>query len=89
MNRRQFLSAAAAPLLRSHAAGKPLNFVFILADDLGWSDIGCYGADLHETPNLDRLANSSVRFTHACTAAPVCTPTRASIQTGSILLSST
>ncbi len=58
------------------------NFVFILADDLGWSDLGCYGADLHETPNIDRLAKQCVRFTNAYSAAPVCSPTRASIMTG-------
>ena len=58
------------------------NFIFILADDLGWSDIGCYGADLHETPNLDRLAQQGMRFTDAYAAAPVCSPTRASILTG-------
>ena len=56
--------------------------VFVLADDLGWSDVGCYGADLHETPNLDALAKDSVRFTRAYTASPVCSPTRASIMTG-------
>ena len=38
------------------------NIVFIMADDLGWSDLGCYGSDLHETPNLDRLAQESVVF---------------------------
>ena len=64
------------------SAPKPWNFVFLLADDLGWADLACYGGDLHETPNLDRLAKESVRFTDAYTAAPVCTPTRASIMTG-------
>jgi arylsulfatase A len=58
------------------------NFVFILADDLGWSDLGCYGSDLHETPNIDRLARQGMRFTDAYAAAPVCSPTRASIMTG-------
>jgi arylsulfatase A len=58
------------------------NFVFILADDLGWADLGCYGSDLHETPNIDRLARQGMRFTDAYAAAPVCTPTRASIMTG-------
>lgn len=58
------------------------NIIFILADDLGWSDIGCYGADLHETPNLDLLARQGMRFTDAYAAAPVCSPTRASILTG-------
>jgi arylsulfatase A-like enzyme len=58
------------------------NFVFILVDDLGWADVGCYGSDLHETPNIDRLARQGMRFTDAYAAAPVCTPTRASIMTG-------
>jgi arylsulfatase A-like enzyme len=58
------------------------NIVFVLADDLGWSDLGCYGSDLHETPHLDKFANQSVRFTNAYAASPVCTPTRASILTG-------
>jgi len=53
------------------------NVVLILADDLGWADLGCYGADLHRTPNLDRLAAQAMRFTDAYAAAPVCTPTRA------------
>ena len=58
------------------------NIVFIMADDLGWSDLACFGADLHRTPNIDRLARQSVRFTDAYAASPVCTPTRASILTG-------
>lgn len=58
------------------------NFVFILADDLGWKDLGCYGSTFHETPNLDRLASEGVRFTNAYAACPVCSPTRASIMTG-------
>jgi len=61
---------------------KPRNIIVIMADDLGWSDVGCYGADLHETPHLDRLAASGVRFTQAYAAAPVCTPTRAAFMTG-------
>ena len=75
---------AAAALFVSLAFGqqsKP-NVVFILADDLGWADLGAYGADLHRTPNLDRFAASGVRFTNAYTASPVCSPTRASILTG-------
>ena len=63
------------------AAAKP-NFVFILADDLGWSDLGVYGSDLHETPRIDAFARGAMRFTQAYSAAPVCTPTRASILTG-------
>lgn len=58
-----------------------MNVVLILADDLGWSDLVCYGADLHETPHLDRLAGEGMRFTDAY-AASICSPTRASLLTG-------
>ncbi len=63
-------------------ADRPPNILFIMADDLGWSDVGCYGADLHETPHIDRLAEQGLRFTDAYAASPVCSPTRASILTG-------
>lgn len=66
---------------RLSAAEKP-NFVFILADDLGYSDLGCYGSAFHETPNLDRLASEGLRFTQAYTAGAVCSPTRSSLMTG-------
>src|SRR3954469_25470849 len=62
-------------------AARP-NFVFILADDLGWADLGCYGSTFYETPNLDRLARDGMRFTDAYAACCVCSPTRASIMTG-------
>ncbi len=58
------------------------NVIFILIDDLGWMDLGCYGSSFYETPNLDRLAHEGVRFTQAYAACPVCSPTRASIMTG-------
>jgi len=68
------------------AQQKPLqnktNIVFILADDMGWKDLGCYGNRFNETPNLDKLAESGLRFTQAYAACPVCSPTRASIMTG-------
>ncbi len=64
-----------------HAQSKP-NIVFILADDLGWSDLACYGNKFHETPNLDRMAQSGMKFTDAYAAAPVCSPTRAAFLTG-------
>ena len=60
----------------------PPNLVLIVADDLGWSDLACYGNAFHETPNLDRLAATGMRFTDAYAASPVCSPTRASILTG-------
>jgi len=62
-------------------AEKP-NILFILVDDLGYSDVACYGNTLHETPNVDRLAKEGIRFTDAYAACAVCSPTRASIQTG-------
>ena len=58
------------------------NFVFILADDLGWRDLGVYGSQYHETPHLDRLAAEGARFTDAYAAGNSCSPTRASILTG-------
>ncbi len=58
------------------------NIVFILADDLGWHQLGCYGNSFYETPNIDRLAREGIRFTQAYAAAPVCSPTRASVMTG-------
>ena len=58
------------------------NFVFILVDDLGWMDLGCYGSSFYETPCLDRLAGEGMRFTDAYASCPVCSPTRASIMTG-------
>ena len=77
------LLAAAGPLAaEAPDRSRPPNIVFILADDLGWSDLGGYGSDLHETPHIDRLVEEGVRFTSAYAAAPVCTPTRASIMTG-------
>lgn len=92
MNRRDCLKliglAGANPLILSQNAALEkmahprMNVIFILADDLGWSDLGCYNADLHETPNLDRLAQNNLRFTNAYAAGPVCSPTRASIMTG-------
>ncbi|MCE5205957.1 MAG: sulfatase [Porphyromonadaceae bacterium] len=58
------------------------NIILIVSDDMGWRDLGCYGNPIHETPNIDKLAGESVRFTNAYAAAPVSTPTRASMQTG-------
>lgn len=58
------------------------NIVFILADDLGQRDLGCYGSTFYETPALDQLAQEGARFTAAYAACPVCSPTRASIMTG-------
>ncbi len=61
---------------------KKQNIIFILADDLGWKDLGCYGSDFYETPNIDALAKEGLLFTDAYAASPLCSPTRASILTG-------
>ena len=58
------------------------NVVFFLVDDLGWMDLGCFGSSFYDTPHLDSLADSAMRFTSAYAACPVCSPTRASILTG-------
>ena len=66
----------------SKKPAKRPNFVFLLVDDLGWRDIGCFGSSFYETPNLDRLGREAMRFTNAYAACPVCSPTRASIMAG-------
>lgn len=58
------------------------NILIIYADDLGWSDMGCYGSIKNETPNLDKLAARGMRFTNAYAPAPICSASRASIMTG-------
>ena len=66
---------------RTAPADRP-NILFILADDLGWHQLGSYGTSYHETPVLDQMAADGMRFTQAYAAAPVCSPTRGSIMTG-------
>jgi arylsulfatase A-like enzyme len=68
--------------LSSNAAESKPNIVLILADDLGWADLGCYGSTFYQTPHIDRLAREGLRFADAYAAAPVCSPTRAAILTG-------
>lgn len=75
------LCASAAPLPAAPRAAQP-NVVFILADDLGAHDVGCFGSTFHETPNIDRLATRGMRFTQAYAASPLCSPTRSSILAG-------
>jgi arylsulfatase A-like enzyme len=96
INRRDFLKAIGAGAASMVAGGcraetgmpdsvsknEKLNFVFFLIDDLGWSDLGCYGSEFYLTPNIDSLAAEGVRFTDAYAACAVCSPTRASIMTG-------
>lgn len=82
MNRRDFLRSI--PLVTAgsaFAADKKPNIVFVLADDLGTGDVGCYGSDRYKTPNIDKLASGGTRYTHAYTA-PLCGPSRALILSG-------
>ncbi|MFT5223319.1 MAG: arylsulfatase A [Glaciecola sp.] len=95
LTRRQILqvTAAAAGSLLSQAAtfpsaaskagaGNRPNIVLILADDLGWGELGCFGQEIISTPNLDRMAGEGVRFTDFYSAAPICAPSRCSLLTG-------
>ena len=77
------LAALLLALAALHAAevGRP-NILFIMADDLGWRDLSCYGSTFYQTPNLDRLAARGVKFTQAYAANPLCSPTRSSVLTG-------
>lgn len=83
MGRRTFAAAAAASLIPTIAGGEQRlpNIVCILADDLGYGDLGCYGSRIR-TPNLDRMASEGARFRHFYAASPVCSPSRAALMTG-------
>ncbi|WP_182868385.1 sulfatase [Rhodopirellula sp. JC639] len=69
------------PLLGADSAGRP-NIVYIMADDLGWSDVGYNGAKFYETPNIDALCRSGMEFTSAYPGAANCMPSRACIMSG-------
>jgi arylsulfatase A-like enzyme len=75
------LMPAGAPAPAPAHPPKP-NIILILADDLGWRDLGCFGSDFYETPNLDRLAREGVRFTSAYSVAANCAPSRSCLLTG-------
>src|SRR5438105_2481273 len=64
------------------AADRPPNVILVLIDDMGWTDLGCYGSTFYETPNIDRLAASGMRLTNGYSACTVCSPTRAAGMTG-------
>ena len=82
-NRRDFLWSLGTGAAALGAAGATPNIVYILADDLGWGDLGCYNPDSRiPTPNADRLASQGVRFTDMHSPSAVCTPTRYGILTG-------
>ena len=68
-------------LQKTHAASQP-NFIIIFCDDLGYSDIGCFGSQLHRTPNIDKMASEGTRFTSFYVTSGVCSPSRSSLMTG-------
>ncbi|MDI1243201.1 MAG: sulfatase-like hydrolase/transferase [bacterium] len=89
VSRRNFIAGTVGTVLtasvdaqsQSRRSERP-NILFILADDMGWGDLSCYGRPDYQTPNLDKLASQAMRFTNAYSAAPVCTPTRVGFHTG-------
>jgi arylsulfatase A-like enzyme len=88
MTRRDVLKASAAPFVLAlgsrfaGAADRRPNIVFIMADDLGYADLSCYGRRDYRTPNIDRIAAGGMKFTHAYANAPVCSATRTALITG-------
>ena len=76
------LAACTAGSGAARPADQPPNIVLVLADDVGWAELGSHGNRFNETPNLDRMAREGVRFTAAYSAGPVCSPTRAALMTG-------
>jgi len=77
-----FLAIAMVLALATGVEARAPNVLFIMIDDLGWRDTGCYGSTFYETPNVDRLAASGMRFTDAYSANPLCSATRSSILSG-------
>ena len=97
LNRREFLNlaagGAAAVVIPSSgcqsefasagsAAKKRPNIIFIMVDDLGWADLGCYGSKAISTPNIDRMASEGIRFTDAYSGCTVCAPARSVLMAG-------
>src|SRR6187397_1167064 len=85
LSRREFIGSAIAGAALGQAAPRTAekpNVLFILADDLGYGDLSCYGRPDYRTPVLDNLARQGLKFMSAYAAAPVCTPTRCALATG-------
>jgi arylsulfatase A len=81
--KKQFLNLLlVCAFIPSLQAAKRPNFILFLVDDMGWTDLGCYGSDLYETPEIDKLAADGMLFKNAYAACTVCSPTRAAILTG-------
>jgi arylsulfatase A-like enzyme len=82
VTRRQFLAAGGATLLPAQTGSSKPNLLFILADDLGYGDLSCYGQRQLRTPNIDRIAAGGMRFTQAYAGSTVCAPSRCALMTG-------
>src|SRR4030081_3023125 len=82
MRRRDFPAGGAAAALSAQPMAAKPNIIFILADDLGYGDLGCYGQSKIKTPNLDRMAAEGMRFTNFYAGCTVCAPSRCTLMTG-------
>src|SRR5574340_1109655 len=82
LTRREMFGSLAAPFVARAAEPRKPNFIFILIDDMGWTDLGCFGSTFYDSPNVDALARRGIRFTNGYAACPVCSPSRAAIMTG-------
>jgi arylsulfatase A-like enzyme len=82
MKLRIVLLVASFSLLASCGSELPPNIIIVHVDDLGWTDLGCFGSGYYETPHIDRLAGGGMSFTNAYAAAAVCSPSRAALLTG-------
>ena len=86
ITRRQFMGAAGVAALslsaRGQRADRKPNIIFILADDLGYGDLGCYGQQTIQTPHIDQMARDGMRFTQCYAGSTVCAPSRCTLMTG-------
>src|SRR5258705_3136056 len=77
-----FIALLLWPFPQGVSAQRRPNIIFIYADDMGYGDLGCYGARAIKTPNIDRMASEGLRLTSFYSVSPICTPSRAALMTG-------
>ena len=83
-----FASCVAPQVVEGKQVPDQPNILFVVIDDLGWTDFGCQGSGYYETPNIDRLAAQGLRFTDAYSCGPNCSPSRAAMLTGRLCVRS-